>query len=83
MDRKASLRVPPLTFGRVTWARMSFSEPLVCSGISGRSRTFNNSGLLAWSRANSRSSVKPVILNRSADQNELFELDFESSGPAC
>src|SRR5690349_1412550 len=40
---------------------MSFSEPLVCSGISGWSSTFSNAALLACSRRSRRSSVaKPV-----------------------
>src|SRR5438876_802336 len=40
---------------------MSFSEPLVWSGISGRSSTISNSALLAWRRASNRSRVtKPV-----------------------
>ena len=43
----ASLRVPPLISRLVTWQRMSFSEPLVWSGISGRSSTISNSALLA------------------------------------
>ena len=34
-SRPVSLWVPPLTCRLVTWQRMSFSEPLVCSGISG------------------------------------------------
>src|SRR6266481_9551596 len=34
---------------------MSFSEPLVWSGISGRSSTISNSALLAWRRASNRS----------------------------
>jgi hypothetical protein len=37
----AMLRVPPETLRLVTWQRMSFSEPLVCSGISGRSSTLS------------------------------------------
>src|SRR5262245_26867876 len=57
-----SLRVPALTLRRVTWQRMSFSDPLVCSGISGRSSTISNSDLLVLSRASRRSSVtKPVL----------------------
>ena len=53
--------VPPLTLRRVTWARMSFSDPLVCSGISGRSSTRSSSGLLACKRSSSRSrTTKPV-----------------------
>src|SRR5271154_1777257 len=36
-SRPRSLRVPPETLRLVTWQRMSFSEPLVCNGISGRS----------------------------------------------
>jgi hypothetical protein len=41
---------------------MSFSDPLVCNGISGRSSTINNSGLLALSRMSRRSRVtKPVM----------------------
>src|SRR3954466_5445728 len=60
-SRPMSLRVPPLTLRRVTWARMSFSDPLVCSGISGRSSTRRSSGLLACNRASSRSrTTKPV-----------------------
>src|SRR3954466_5420478 len=56
-----SLRVPPLTFRLVTTPRTSFSEPLVWSGISGRSSTFSNSALLACRRLSSRSRVtKPV-----------------------
>ena len=35
------------TLRLVTWQRMSFSEPLVCSGISGRSSTLSSSALLA------------------------------------
>ena len=50
-SRPVSLRVPPLILRLVTWQRMSFSEPLVWSGISGRSSTISNSGLLACSRA--------------------------------
>ena len=49
-SRPGSLRVPPLILRLVTWQRMSFSEPLVWSGISGRSSTISNSGLLACSR---------------------------------
>ena len=41
----------------VTWARMSFSELLVCSGISGRSSTRRSSALRSRSRARRRSSV--------------------------
>src|ERR1700676_1557571 len=37
-SRPGSLRVPPLSLRLVTWQRMSFSEPLVWSGISGRSK---------------------------------------------
>jgi len=50
-SRPASLRVPPLISRLVTWQRMSFSEPLVCSGISGLSSTLSNSALLARRRA--------------------------------
>src|SRR4051795_9982885 len=60
-SRPRSLRVPALTLRRVRWERMSFSEPLVCSGTSGRSRTRSSSALLAHSRASSRSRrTKPV-----------------------
>jgi hypothetical protein len=40
-SRPISLLVPPLTFRLVTWQRTSFSELLVCSGISGRSSTMS------------------------------------------
>src|SRR5882757_568836 len=60
-SRPTSLRVPPLTLRLVTWQRMSFSDPLVCRGISGRSSTMSSSRLLAWSRLSRRSRVtKPV-----------------------
>src|SRR3954469_20312810 len=60
-SRPASERVPPEILRRITWARMSFSEPLVCSGTSGRSSTISNSALLACSRLSRRSSItKPV-----------------------
>jgi hypothetical protein len=60
-SRPGSLRVPALTLRRVTWQRMSFSEPLVCSGISGGSSTTSNSASLACRRFSNRSSVtKPV-----------------------
>ena len=49
--------VPPEILRLVTWARMSFSEPLVCSGISGRSSTRRSSALRSRSRARRRSSV--------------------------
>jgi hypothetical protein len=39
------------------WQRMSRSEPLVCSGVSGRSSTINNSDLLAFNRSSKPSSV--------------------------
>jgi hypothetical protein len=45
-SRPISLLVPPLTFRLVTWQRTSFSEPLVCSGITDRSSTMSNSRLL-------------------------------------
>src|SRR3954469_17915132 len=38
-------RVPPLTLRLVTWQRMSFSEPLVCSAISGRLSAISSSAL--------------------------------------
>ena len=46
----------------VTWQRTSFSEPLVCSGISGLSSTLSNSLLLVRWRVSRRSRVaKPVL----------------------
>ena len=61
-SRPASLRAPPLMSRLVTWHRMSFSEPLVWSGMSGRSSTLSNSLLLALRRASRRSRVaKPVL----------------------
>ena len=49
-SRPRSLRVPPLTLRRVTWARISFSDPLVWSGISGRSSTISSSALFLRNR---------------------------------
>src|SRR5881227_1949320 len=56
-SRPRSLRVPPLTLRLVTWQRMSFSEPLVCSAISGRSSAISSSALLACRRTSNRSSM--------------------------
>src|ERR1700722_17641105 len=67
-SRPMSLWVPPLTWRLVTWQRMSFFDPLVCSGISGRSSTISSSSLLACSRCSRRSSVtKPVGLQVGID----------------
>ena len=48
---------------------MSFSEPLVWSGISGRSSTISNSALLVCSRANRRSSVAKPVRRRKIRSN--------------
>src|SRR4051812_18585554 len=57
----AAERVPPEILRLVTRQRMSLSEPLVCSGISGRSSTTSSSSLLARRRATvASSSAKPV-----------------------
>jgi hypothetical protein len=50
-SRLVSLRVPPLIFRLMMWQRMSFSDPLVWSGISGRSRTRRSSGVEAGEQA--------------------------------
>src|SRR5215471_13083872 len=50
---------------------MSFSDPLVCSGISGRLSTINNSDLLAWSRASRRSRVTKPVLRVKMRSNRL------------
>ena len=70
-SRPLSLRVPTLILRRVTWQRISFSEPLVCSGVSGRSKTHHQQlGLLACRRASKRSSVvKPVQWRRKMRSN--------------
>ena len=41
-SRRRSWRVPTLTLRLVTCGRTSFSEPLVWSGISGRSRNYGD-----------------------------------------
>ena len=51
----ASLTVPPEIFRLVTQERISFSEPLVWSGISGRSRTRRSSSFRWCSLARRRS----------------------------
>src|SRR3954447_134703 len=57
----AAERVSPEIRRLVTKLRTAFSEPLVCSGISGRSSTSSSSSLLAWVRATAwSSSAKPV-----------------------
>src|SRR6516164_9073965 len=56
-SRPKLLRVPPEIFRLVTWQRMSFSDPLVCKGMSGRSSTNRSSLFWALSRLKSRSSV--------------------------
>ena len=45
--RPVSLRVPPEILRLVTWDRMSFSDPLVWRGISGRSSTTSSWARLA------------------------------------
>ena len=78
----ASDLVPPEIFRLVTQARMSFSEPLVLSGTSGRSRTTSSSALLACRRANRRSRVvNPVlVVNRASkrrlDRDRRFRVGF-------
>jgi len=53
--------VPPDTLRLVTTARMSFSEPLVWSGISGRPSTRNKSAFcLRRQRSRWSSNAKPV-----------------------
>src|ERR1700674_37769 len=53
--------VPPLIFRLMTWQWISRSDPLVWSGMCGRSKTTSNSALLACNRASRRASVaRPV-----------------------
>src|SRR5271166_4336848 len=73
-SRPASLRVPPLILRLVTWQRMSFSEPLVLSGISGRSSTLSNSLLLARRRASKRSRVAKPVLQPKMRSNRADKL---------
>ncbi len=56
-SRPLSLTVPPEIFRLVTKVRMSFSEPLVLRGISGRSRTRSKASLWRNSRLSSLSSL--------------------------
>src|SRR5210317_1112508 len=44
--RPDSLRVLPLILRFLTYSRIAFSAPLLCKGISGRSKTSSNSDLL-------------------------------------
>jgi len=46
----SSLRVEPLIFRLLTYSLISFSLKLLCNGMSGRSRTNNNSDLFLWIR---------------------------------
>jgi hypothetical protein len=52
---------------------MSFSGPLVCSAISGRSRTIDNSGLLASSRTSRRQSVTKPVLRLKMRSNRALQ----------
>ncbi len=52
-----SLLVPPLTFRLLTCSRKSFSLPLVCIGISGRSNTRSRDDLFRFKRA-----IKKLIM---------------------
>ena len=56
-----SLCVPAPTLRPVSWHRISFLEPLMWSGTSGRSSTISNSVLLACSRASSRTSATKEV----------------------
>ena len=59
--RPRLLRVAALVLRRVTRPRTPFSDPLACSGISGRSSATSGSALLACRRLGDRSNVaKPV-----------------------
>src|SRR6188508_817595 len=84
----AAERVSPEILRLVTKLRTSFSEPLVCSGMSGRSSTSSSSSLLAWVRATaSSSSTKPVtrvkirskrrLKGRSADGCRVVLVELE------
>jgi hypothetical protein len=68
-SRSRSLRVPTLTFLRVTLARMSFSEPFVCSGVRGWASTLSNSTFFACSRLSRRSSVTESVRRRKIRSN--------------
>src|SRR3974377_385161 len=59
---------------------MSFSAPLVCSGISGRSSTISNSDLLAWSRASRRSRVTKPVLRVKMPSNRACSTAFRWGG---
>src|SRR5277367_1087745 len=64
-----SERVPPLILRLVTWQRTSFSEPLVCSGISVLSSTFIHSLLSARWRV--RTVLWPKMRSNRADRAAL------------
>ena len=48
--RPDSLRVLPLILRFLTYSRIAFSAPLLCKGMSGRSKTSSNSDLLLLMR---------------------------------
>jgi len=59
----------------MTWQRISFSEPLVCSGIPGRFSTMSSAFFWARSRASSLSSVaKPVSVEKMASKRRFSPL---------
>ena len=79
---------PRLRGGRL-WQRMSFSEPLVCSGVepqsgsTGWSSTISSSALLACSRASRRSSVvKPVVRRKMRSKRARISLRRRDVGSA-
>ena len=75
LSRPSSERVPAEILRRVTWQRISFSEPLVCSGMSGRFSTISSSSFCARSRASSLSRVaKPVSVEKMASKRRLSSL---------
>src|ERR1700674_4539247 len=73
-SRPASLLVPALILRLVTWQRMSFSDPLVWSGISGRSSTISNQAVLA------DIELTGVVADNDGVGQEAMQLDAAPRG---
>ena len=80
-SRRWTVRVPLLTLRLVTWQRISRSEPSVWSGISGRSSTIRNSGLLARRRS-SNADAKVVEMHLPGNLIGEPRLSMDPARPA-
>jgi hypothetical protein len=66
--------VPPLTLRLVTWAPMSFSDPLVCGEISGRSSTSVHANCAQGHQTRGDQCRRVIPVSRTRVPREFVEL---------